>query len=345
MGRIHPPPISSRRSPRFPVWPMKPHRSRRSSHLSTPASMKRAVCCGRAGGRQRPPATGAAKGWHWRKSGCGPPTRPTRCARRCSIPTLDPARREPAVAFAKARGMLPLPVEGRPLLRLRRHARGGHHTAHSQSECRALATAPGALVRAPADGRVVYAGPVPVVRARSYFGRGRFLPYRPERPWTCRRGGAILRRRRTACRRDGRAAARRASVIAQNAAPLGLNAPVLYVEFRKGGRPSIRPPGGPNVRCVRRNSIRVSGDEQNEERAGCRSRRQGRIRADVTQIFNVVGRRRIRCREPGRGADRRPFLFQGGRGRFRDIPAARYLRRYFRAGAFAICRGTCRNPS
>ncbi len=73
-------------------------------------------------------------------------------------PALDPTRREPAVAFEQARGMLPLPVEGRPVFAFGDMLAVGT-TRRIRSPNAALATAPGALVRAPADGRVVYAGP------------------------------------------------------------------------------------------------------------------------------------------------------------------------------------------
>ena len=151
-------------------------------------------------------------------------------------PTLDPARREPAVGFAKARGMLPLPVEGRPLFGFGDMLAVGT-TRRIRSPNAALATAPGALVRAPADGRVVYAGPfrsfghVLILDAGNSYhivlsGLGRVDVDAQSFVVAGQPVGAM-----------GETAARRASVIAQNAAPLGLNAPVLYVEFRKGGRP------------------------------------------------------------------------------------------------------------
>ncbi len=151
-------------------------------------------------------------------------------------PALDPDRREPAVAFEKARGMLPLPVEGQPVFAFGDMLAVGT-TRRIRSPNAALATAPGTVVRAPADGRVVYAGPfrsfghVLILDAGDSYhivlsGMGRVDVLAQSFVVAGQPVGAM-----------GATATRRASVIAQNAAPLGLNAPVLYVEFRKGGRP------------------------------------------------------------------------------------------------------------
>ena len=65
----------------------------------------------------------------------------------------DTARREPAVAFAKAKGLLPKPAAGVPV-----HGFGAKIESGTARNL-ALSTRAGALVRSPADGHVLYAGP------------------------------------------------------------------------------------------------------------------------------------------------------------------------------------------
>ncbi len=71
-------------------------------------------------------------------------------ARRLS----DTSRIAPAVHFADARGLLPLPVSGQKLLGF-----GDADGLGGESQGLTLAARPGAAVLAPADGWVVYAGP------------------------------------------------------------------------------------------------------------------------------------------------------------------------------------------
>ncbi|MFG1360436.1 murein hydrolase activator EnvC family protein [Xanthobacter pseudotagetidis] len=66
----------------------------------------------------------------------------------------DPARLRPAVVFADAKGLLPLPVAG---VRLREF--GAPDAAGGAEKGLTIATRSGAPVSAPADGWVVYAGP------------------------------------------------------------------------------------------------------------------------------------------------------------------------------------------
>jgi len=66
----------------------------------------------------------------------------------------NPARLAPAIPFAEARGMLPLPVAGK---RLRTF--GQRNPAGGEEQGVSFAAAPGASVTAPSDGWVVYAGP------------------------------------------------------------------------------------------------------------------------------------------------------------------------------------------
>jgi len=66
----------------------------------------------------------------------------------------DSARLAPAIPFAEARGMLPLPVAGKRLRTFgQRNGAGGEEQGVS------FAASPGAPVTAPCDGWVVYAGP------------------------------------------------------------------------------------------------------------------------------------------------------------------------------------------
>ncbi len=66
----------------------------------------------------------------------------------------DPGRIAPAMAFANARGLLPLPVSGERLKNF-----GAPDGVGGQEKGMTIATRPGAQVSAPADGWVVYSGP------------------------------------------------------------------------------------------------------------------------------------------------------------------------------------------
>ena len=74
-------------------------------------------------------------------------------------PSLDPARTEPAIAFAKARGLLPRPVKGVELYRFATPLPTGPRGSLRNAPNTATTTRADAIVRAPADGWVVYAGP------------------------------------------------------------------------------------------------------------------------------------------------------------------------------------------
>src|SRR5262249_55409401 len=65
----------------------------------------------------------------------------------------DPGRMSPAVAFASAKGMLPLPVNG---VRIRQF--GAPDGVGGNEKGLSLATRTGAQITAPCDGWVVYAG-------------------------------------------------------------------------------------------------------------------------------------------------------------------------------------------
>ena len=66
----------------------------------------------------------------------------------------DPARLSPAIAFASARGLFPMPVNG---TRIRNF--GGSDGSGGQEKGISIATRPGAQVTTPCDGWVVYSGP------------------------------------------------------------------------------------------------------------------------------------------------------------------------------------------
>ena len=65
----------------------------------------------------------------------------------------DVGRLEPAVAFGQAKGLLPLPVAGDPVRRF------GDKVGRRTAKAVAFRTRPGAHVRSPADGWILYAGP------------------------------------------------------------------------------------------------------------------------------------------------------------------------------------------
>ncbi len=66
----------------------------------------------------------------------------------------DPGRLSPAIAFATAKGLLPMPVNGTKIRNF-----GGSDGAGGQEKGISVATRPGAQVTTPCDGWVVYAGP------------------------------------------------------------------------------------------------------------------------------------------------------------------------------------------
>jgi septal ring factor EnvC (AmiA/AmiB activator) len=80
---------------------------------------------------------------------------PTRESGRSDLVALkDPGRLAPAIAFIKAKRMLPLPVNG---VRIREY--GAPDGLGGREKGLSLATRPGAQITAPCDGWVVYSGP------------------------------------------------------------------------------------------------------------------------------------------------------------------------------------------
>jgi murein hydrolase activator len=138
----------------------------------------------------------------------------------------DPARRSPAIAFASAKGLLSLPVNG---VKIREF--GGSDGAGGVEKGISLATRPGAQVTTPCDGWVVYAGPF-----RSYgqllilnAGGGYHVLVAGMERISVSIGQFVLTGEPVATM--GRTS-QVASILATNASQ-----PVLYIEFRKDGTP------------------------------------------------------------------------------------------------------------
>ena len=138
----------------------------------------------------------------------------------------NPARLSPAIAFAAAKGLLALPVNG---VKIREF--GSSDGAGGAEKGISLATRPGAQVTTPCDGWVVYAGPF-----RSYgqllilnAGGGYHVLIAGMGRISVNIGQFVLTGEPVATM----------GVISQVASILATNAsqPVLYIEFRKDGTP------------------------------------------------------------------------------------------------------------
>ncbi len=154
------------------------------------------------------------------------PNKPTDVVELAPGATLgSPGRIKPEIAFAKATGRLPLPAQGRKVLAF------GEKTQYGgQSKGLVLETRQGAQVTSPCDGWIVYAG-----EFRSYgqlliinAGGGYHVLLAGLSQIDVQPGQFVL-----AAEPVGTM-----SGWSQQAQPAALNsAPVLYVEFRKDGRP------------------------------------------------------------------------------------------------------------
>jgi septal ring factor EnvC (AmiA/AmiB activator) len=165
------------------------------------------------------------------EQGLDPAIREAReAARLDSRPALsafrDPARLAPAVAFASARGQVPIPVNGVKLKEF-----GAPDGSGGQEKGLSIATRAGAQVTAPADGWVVYAGPF-----RSYgqllilnVGGGYHILLAGMDRISVELGQFVLTGEPVAVMGSG---SHIAAVLAT-----GYSQPVLYVEFRKDGVP------------------------------------------------------------------------------------------------------------
>ena len=148
----------------------------------------------------------------------------------------DPARLQPAVAFADTKGLLPLPVD-RPDRARRSAARTV--TAVPRKGCR-WRTRPRAVVSAPADGWVAFSGPYRTYGQLLIFNARRRLLYRAGRHGAGRcRAGPVRARGRTGRHRWAtvRSRRRRRSRLAR---------PSLFsmLSSEKTGPQSIPGPGG-----------------------------------------------------------------------------------------------------
>ena len=138
----------------------------------------------------------------------------------------DPARLSPAIAFASAKGLFALPVNGTKIRDF-----GGSDGAGGVEKGISLATRPGAQVTTPCDGWVVYAGPF-----RSYgqllilnAGGGYHVLIAGMERISVNIGQFVLTGEPVATMGK---TSQVASILATNASQ-----PVLYVEFRKDGTP------------------------------------------------------------------------------------------------------------
>lgn len=147
----------------------------------------------------------------------------------------DPGRMSPAVAFASARGALPMPVNG---VKIRDF--GASDGIGGSERGISIATRPGAQVTAPADGWVVYAAPF-----RSYgqllildAGDGYHVVLAGMDRISVDIGQFVLTGEPVAVMGSGTTqVATTSSMGASLGASLGTSQPVLYVEFRKDGTP------------------------------------------------------------------------------------------------------------
>jgi len=148
----------------------------------------------------------------------------------------DPARLTPAIAFASARGRLPLPVNG---TRIREF--GAAASLGGTEKGLSIATRPGAQVTAPCDSWVVYAGPF-----RNYgqvlilnAGGGYHVVLAGMDRISVNVGQFVLTGEPIAVMIGGNPGTGSPATATQTKAnsTLSSDKPVLYVEFRKDGTP------------------------------------------------------------------------------------------------------------
>jgi septal ring factor EnvC (AmiA/AmiB activator) len=144
-----------------------------------------------------------------------------------SSPFSDVARLAPAIAFADAKGLLPLPVGGSLI-----KAYGAPDGFGSVEKGLSIATRPQAVVTAPCDGWIAYSGPY-----RTYgqlliinAGSGYYVVLAGMERINVDVGQFVLTGEPVATMGDG--TAKTAAAIA-----IGAAQPVLYVEFRRDGTP------------------------------------------------------------------------------------------------------------
>lgn len=149
---------------------------------------------------------------------------------RADLPALkDPGRLAPAIAFASAKHMLPIPVNG-----VRSRDFGASDGNGGSEKGISIVTRPGAQVTSPCDGWVVYAAPY-----RSYgkllilnAGGGYHVVLAGMERISVDIGQFVLTGEPVAVMGSGPQVA---SAMANGTA--GVSQPVLYIEFRKDGSP------------------------------------------------------------------------------------------------------------
>lgn len=144
------------------------------------------------------------------------------------VAMLSPGRIKPAIPFDEAKGMLPLPAQGKRMLGYGEKTRSG-----SESKGIVLQTRQGGQVIAPADGWVVFAGDF-----RSYgqlliinAGKGYHLLLAGLSQIDVQLGQFVLAGEPVGVMPNSGAAAKAPDGRAQD------NAPMLYIEFRKDQKP------------------------------------------------------------------------------------------------------------
>jgi septal ring factor EnvC (AmiA/AmiB activator) len=146
-------------------------------------------------------------------------------AKAALIDRKEPAKLRPMLAFADARGQLPLPAAGAVLKTF-----GAPDGFGGAEKGVSIATPPGATVASPADGSVLFAGPY-----RSYgqlliisVGGGYYVVLAGMDRISVSVGQFVLAGEPVGSMGDG-------SARTATAAAIGSAQPVLYIEFRKDG--------------------------------------------------------------------------------------------------------------
>ena len=145
--------------------------------------------------------------------------------RTAALPFNDPARLAPKIAFADARGLLPLPVAGRILKNY-----GAPDGIGGTEKGLSMGVRPGASVASPTDGWVAFSGTY-----RTYgqlliinAGGGYYVVLAGMERISVEVGQFVLAGEPVATMGDG-------SIKTASALALGAAQPILYVEFRKDG--------------------------------------------------------------------------------------------------------------
>jgi len=154
-----------------------------------------------------------------------------KATRASATPFGDPARLAPKIAFADAKGLLPVPVSGKIV-----KTYGAPDGIGGTEKGLSLATRPGAPVASPSDGWVAFSGPY-----RTYgqlliinAGAGYYIVLAGMERINVEVGQFVLAGEPVATMGDGTARTALSTSVATSLA-LGASQPILYVEFRKDG--------------------------------------------------------------------------------------------------------------